>query len=280
MPDLIERVVHIPDLEREAVAFHRLAAAERWLVTRLHHAHADPREAGVGNIVNCGAAMYMAPVGDRQRGRPGRGVRRGGRDRGRAPAQLRPGGGGGFRGRGRRGDVARRARRRRGRRRPRRWPGTAPARPSRRWSRRPGATTTGARRSAPLRAAVAPVRHGRRGVPQPGPGCPPARAGCTRSRSCRSRSGMLVVAGGSYRTRARGGQLRPGRRLDRHHGRCDRRRARWRLGRPRRVGSTVASASRTDLESPARVLAAVATEVFTRDASRFALRTARFEGLL
>ncbi|MGW2646095.1 ADP-ribosylglycohydrolase family protein [Streptomyces sp. NPDC001393] len=25
--------------------------------------HADPREAGAGNIVNCGAAMYMAPVG-------------------------------------------------------------------------------------------------------------------------------------------------------------------------------------------------------------------------
>jgi ADP-ribosylglycohydrolase len=63
VPDLTERVVYIPDMEREAVAFHRLAAAERWLVTRLHHAHADPREAGVGNIVNCGAAMYMAPVG-------------------------------------------------------------------------------------------------------------------------------------------------------------------------------------------------------------------------
>jgi ADP-ribosylglycohydrolase len=63
VPDLMERVVYIPDLEREAVAFHRLAAAERWLVTRLHHAHVDPREAGVGNIVNCGAAMYMAPVG-------------------------------------------------------------------------------------------------------------------------------------------------------------------------------------------------------------------------
>ncbi|GIF96758.1 ADP-ribosylglycohydrolase family protein [Catellatospora citrea] len=63
VPDLIERVVHIPDMEREAVTFHRLAAAERWLVTRLHHAHADPREAGVGNICNCGAAMYMAPVG-------------------------------------------------------------------------------------------------------------------------------------------------------------------------------------------------------------------------
>ncbi|MEV4619190.1 ADP-ribosylglycohydrolase family protein [Asanoa sp. NPDC049573] len=61
--DLTERVVFIPDMEREAVAFHRLAAAERWLVTRLRHAHADPREAGVGNVVNCGAAMYMAPVG-------------------------------------------------------------------------------------------------------------------------------------------------------------------------------------------------------------------------
>ncbi|MEE6257484.1 ADP-ribosylglycohydrolase family protein [Plantactinospora sonchi] len=63
VPDLIERVVYIPDLEREGVTFHRLAAAERWLVTRLHHAHVDPREGGVGNIVNCGAAMYMAPVG-------------------------------------------------------------------------------------------------------------------------------------------------------------------------------------------------------------------------
>src|SRR5436190_920787 len=38
VPDLTERVVYIADLEREAVAFHRLAAAERWLVTRLHHA--------------------------------------------------------------------------------------------------------------------------------------------------------------------------------------------------------------------------------------------------
>lgn len=63
VPDLIERVVYLPDLEREGVTFHRLAAAERWLVTRLHHAHVDPREGGVGNIVNCGAAMYMAPVG-------------------------------------------------------------------------------------------------------------------------------------------------------------------------------------------------------------------------
>ena len=37
--------------------------AEKWLVARLHYGHVDPRDAGVGNIVNCGAAMYVAPVG-------------------------------------------------------------------------------------------------------------------------------------------------------------------------------------------------------------------------
>lgn len=39
-------------------------------MTRLHYAHADPREAGTGNIVNCGAAMYMAPVGLVNAGNP------------------------------------------------------------------------------------------------------------------------------------------------------------------------------------------------------------------
>jgi ADP-ribosylglycohydrolase len=68
--DLITRPVYIPDMEREAVTLHRLALAERHLVARLHHAHADPREAGVGNICNCGAAMYMAPVGIVNAGNP------------------------------------------------------------------------------------------------------------------------------------------------------------------------------------------------------------------
>ncbi|WP_281174127.1 ADP-ribosylglycohydrolase family protein [Hamadaea tsunoensis] len=63
VPDLLQRPVWIPDLEREAVTLHRLAAGERYLVSRVHHAHADPREAGSGNAVNCGAAMYAAPVG-------------------------------------------------------------------------------------------------------------------------------------------------------------------------------------------------------------------------
>lgn len=63
VPDLMNNPRWIPELEREALPLHRLFLAEKWLVTRLHYAHADPREAGVGNIVNCGAAMYMAPVG-------------------------------------------------------------------------------------------------------------------------------------------------------------------------------------------------------------------------
>ena len=53
----------IPELEQEALILQRVFLAEKWIVARLHYGHVDPREAGVGNIVNCGAAMYMAPVG-------------------------------------------------------------------------------------------------------------------------------------------------------------------------------------------------------------------------
>ncbi|MER5432736.1 ADP-ribosylglycohydrolase family protein [Streptomyces sp. NPDC002588] len=63
VPDLMTTPRWIPELEQEALPLHRIFLAEKWLVARLHYGHADPREAGVGNIVNCGAAMYMAPVG-------------------------------------------------------------------------------------------------------------------------------------------------------------------------------------------------------------------------
>ncbi|MGQ4328387.1 ADP-ribosylglycohydrolase family protein [Streptomyces hayashii] len=61
--DLMTTPRWIPELEAEALPLHRIFLAEKWLVARLHYGHADPHEAGVGNIVNCGAAMYMAPVG-------------------------------------------------------------------------------------------------------------------------------------------------------------------------------------------------------------------------
>ncbi|MFC8095167.1 ADP-ribosylglycohydrolase family protein [Streptomyces sp. NPDC057301] len=63
VPDLMTNPRWIPELESQALPLHRIFLAEKWLVTRLHYGHVDPREAGVGNIVNCGAAMYMAPVG-------------------------------------------------------------------------------------------------------------------------------------------------------------------------------------------------------------------------
>ena len=63
VPLLIGEPRWIPELETEALLLQRVFLAEKWLVARLHYGHVDPREAGVGNIVNCGAAMYMTPVG-------------------------------------------------------------------------------------------------------------------------------------------------------------------------------------------------------------------------
>ncbi|MFF4321973.1 ADP-ribosylglycohydrolase family protein [Streptomyces sp. NPDC001568] len=70
VPDLMSTPRWIPELEAEALPLQRIFLAEKWIVTRLHYAHADPREAGAGNVVNCGAAMYMAPVGLVNAGNP------------------------------------------------------------------------------------------------------------------------------------------------------------------------------------------------------------------
>ncbi len=48
---------------REMPFVDRLFYPEKWLLMRLRLANADPRLGGVGNMVNCGAAMYAAPVG-------------------------------------------------------------------------------------------------------------------------------------------------------------------------------------------------------------------------
>lgn len=63
VPKLIGEKVWIPELERSELPIQRLFLAEKYMVFRLQWGHIDPREAGVGNAVNCGAAMYMAPVG-------------------------------------------------------------------------------------------------------------------------------------------------------------------------------------------------------------------------
>jgi len=61
----------VPELETSVPLLQRVFLAEKWMVSQLWYAHADPREAGKGNIVNCGAAMYMAPVGLVNPGDPG-----------------------------------------------------------------------------------------------------------------------------------------------------------------------------------------------------------------
>jgi ADP-ribosylglycohydrolase len=70
VPALVDEAQWIPELDREDLLYHRLFLAEKWLVLKLRYGHADPRDAGVGNIVNCGAAMYIAPVGIANAGGP------------------------------------------------------------------------------------------------------------------------------------------------------------------------------------------------------------------
>jgi ADP-ribosylglycohydrolase len=70
LPEIVDKPTWIPELGREDLLYHRLFLAEKWLVLKLRYGHADPRDAGVGNIVNCGAAMYIAPVGIANAGDP------------------------------------------------------------------------------------------------------------------------------------------------------------------------------------------------------------------
>ena len=53
----------IPELQREAMLLERLFYPEKWIFQRHQLTACDPRQGGIGNMVNCGAAMYMAPIG-------------------------------------------------------------------------------------------------------------------------------------------------------------------------------------------------------------------------
>lgn len=53
----------VPELQREAPLIERLFYPEKWIFQRHQLSGCDPRQGGVGNMVNCGAAMYIAPVG-------------------------------------------------------------------------------------------------------------------------------------------------------------------------------------------------------------------------
>ncbi|MBE1487615.1 ADP-ribosylglycohydrolase family protein [Plantactinospora soyae] len=278
VPDLIERVVYLPDLEREGVTFHRLAAAERWLVTRLHHAHADPREGGVGNIVNCGAAMYMAPVGVVNAGDPagayaeaveiaGAHQHSYGREAAAVfaaavAAAMAPGASV--------DDVL-----------------TAVLDLAQDGTRAAIAAVVEQARGyadwreaiAPLRAAVAPYDTVGEEYRSPGLGARrPSRLHSIEELPVAL--GMLVVARGDLRAAVLGA-VNYGRDADSTATMAGA--VAGALGGasavPAEWSSVVAEASRTDLVEPARQLAEVATEVFALDRERFSRRAERFAGL-
>ena len=102
VPDLMSRPRWIPELEAEALPLQRIFLAEKWIVTRLHYGHVDPREAGVGQHRQLRGGDVHGPGRPRERGPSGGRVRRGAGCRGRPPVLLRPGGGRGLRRRRRR----------------------------------------------------------------------------------------------------------------------------------------------------------------------------------
>ncbi|MBN1809232.1 MAG: ADP-ribosylglycohydrolase family protein [Planctomycetes bacterium] len=63
VPEFAERPVWIPERRKECALIERLNPIEKYTVTRLKRFQAYPRHAGIGNAVNCGAAMYIMPVG-------------------------------------------------------------------------------------------------------------------------------------------------------------------------------------------------------------------------
>jgi ADP-ribosylglycohydrolase len=64
------RTVYIPEFDREAMLIERLFYPEKHIFLRHVLANCDPREGGYGNMINCGAAMYIAPIGIVNAGNP------------------------------------------------------------------------------------------------------------------------------------------------------------------------------------------------------------------
>jgi ADP-ribosylglycohydrolase len=63
LPEIVDKSIWIPEYQREQPLVERLFYPEKYLLIRLRLASINPREAGIGNMVNCGAAMYAAPIG-------------------------------------------------------------------------------------------------------------------------------------------------------------------------------------------------------------------------
>ncbi|MBS4189740.1 ADP-ribosylglycohydrolase family protein [Bacillus sp. FJAT-49705] len=54
---------YIPEFGKEGLIIDRLFYPEKYIYIRHVLANCEPREAGIGNMINCGAAMYISPIG-------------------------------------------------------------------------------------------------------------------------------------------------------------------------------------------------------------------------
>ena len=68
--ELADKETWVPEWQRKMLLLDRVFHPEKYLFLRLRLANADPRQGGVGNAVNCGAAMYASPVGLLNAGHP------------------------------------------------------------------------------------------------------------------------------------------------------------------------------------------------------------------
>lgn len=68
--EIAYRKINVPEFGKEAFIIDRLFYPEKYIFMRHVLANCDPREGGIGNMINCGAAMYIAPVGVVNAGNP------------------------------------------------------------------------------------------------------------------------------------------------------------------------------------------------------------------
>lgn len=60
----------VPELQKQAPIMERLFYPDQYIYLRHALTNCEPREGGIGNMVNCGAAMYIAPTGAVNAGNP------------------------------------------------------------------------------------------------------------------------------------------------------------------------------------------------------------------
>ncbi|MBN1671508.1 MAG: ADP-ribosylglycohydrolase family protein [Kiritimatiellae bacterium] len=70
LPAVKDRARWIPERQRSTALWERLWFPEKYPWMRMVPANAEPRTAGIGNMVNCGVAMWMMPVGAVNAGAP------------------------------------------------------------------------------------------------------------------------------------------------------------------------------------------------------------------